>query len=105
MNRDRFSHRQAAVIDAVPVGIGNKGALRHHDTVADHNLTAGADADTGTEKAIFPDHHSSPALQCGPDSQPDPLVRRCDDMGAGADGNGSSENLDIPGLHEGASFT
>jgi hypothetical protein len=89
-----------AVVDAVPVRIGNVSPVGNHAVIADGDADRTADADTRADQAVVTDGDMSFARLVRPHRQPDFLVRGGDDRGKPSDGYGCAEQLHMPWPHE-----
>ncbi|VTR69457.1 hypothetical protein DESC_740196 [Desulfosarcina cetonica] len=90
-----------AVVNAVPVRIGDIGAVGNHAVVGDGDAFRAADAHSRADQAVVADGDVALARLGRPDGKADLFVRRGDHRGVGAQADRRAEELHVPGAHEG----
>ena len=105
LDRCGIPDSQAAVVDAMPVRIGDKHALGQHAALSDDDLRGGADPHPGTDQGATTDLYLASPFQIRPDGQTDLAVGCGDHRGMIPQRHRPPEDLHMPGLHEVASLS
>jgi len=99
-----MAHRHTAVIEIMPVGIGNADILSRHTTLAQGNGCCGHDPGTRTNQTVIPDFNFTPAHPYRPDGESYFSVGSRNDCGVVSQGHGATENFHVPRFHKYQTF-
>ena len=91
---------QGAVVDAVPVGVGDVAVGGEHAGVPDGDGIGRGDADARGEQDVVTDGDALDVFVFGPDGEPGFFVRAAQEGDVAADGDRAAEDFDVPGFDD-----
>ncbi len=88
-----------AIVDRVPVGVGDIGAIGQHHPVSEDDFIAGAEPRTGTHEHTVPDLYAALAFPTPPDPHFHPVTRLADGGETPPYTNIVAGDVHVPGFH------
>jgi len=93
-----------AVVNVMPVGIGEVGIAGNHTVVAHQDFMGRSDPYSGTDQTVVADSNATLARFFGPDRQPDPFVGGGHHVDVITQFDGCPKEFQIPGTHKHKAF-